>query len=388
MALVWNGWGALRLLVGIVAVVLAVVVFRARPSAFRNRVLAGALVTEGLAFACAGLLLMATEMRDAYGVIAVYMALHPAALFLYLAFAGTLASPLAAPLRPRAVRLALVGLAIASVFVVVARMPSFAVRVYPVWFADWEVLFGPDYLALFYLWVASALYTSLVALDAWRRAPQGSTERASGAAIALAFAGRDVLLSMFLVLTIVRLRYSALGGDQALDRIHLIGWPGVTLLFLATFAYGLLKRQLFDVDLHVRWTLKQSTVAAVFVGVFFVVSESVATFFSGRTGTYVGIAAAGLLLVALVPLQRMAERLATRAMPGVEPTDQYVAFRKLEVYRAAVEGGLEDGEISVKERTMLERLRSQLAIAPGDAAAIERDVRERLGLRAHPAAVS
>ncbi|HEV8359277.1 MAG TPA: hypothetical protein VGR28_02360, partial [Candidatus Thermoplasmatota archaeon] len=38
-------------------------------------------------------------------------------------------------------------------------------------------------------------------------------------------------------------------------------------------AYALLRHQLFDIDLKVKWTIKQSTVAGMFIGVFFIVSE-------------------------------------------------------------------------------------------------------------------
>ena len=67
--------------------------------------------------------------------------------------------------------------------------------------------------------------------------------------------------------------------------------------------------------------------------------------------------------------------LAAGAMPKVAPTTDYLAFRKLKVYRAAFESLYADEVISDKERAMLDRLRVKLAILPGDAIAVERDVR-------------
>ena len=46
-----------------------------------------------------------------------------------------------------------------------------------------------------------------------------------------------------------------------------------TLLAVPLIAYGILRAHLFDIDLRIRWTIKQSTVAAVFVAVFYLVAE-------------------------------------------------------------------------------------------------------------------
>ena len=56
-------------------------------------------------------------------------------------------------------------------------------------------------------------------------------------------------------------------------------------------------------------------------------------------------------------------------------TPEYLAFRKLEVYRAAFEGLNVDAQITDKERAMLEKLRIKLGIQPGDAQALEEDMR-------------
>ena len=63
-------------------------------------------------------------------------------------------------------------------------------------------------------------------------------------------------------------------------------------------------------------------------------------------------------------------------MPDVSPTPEYVAYRKLEAYRAAFQGLYADAAVSDKERATLDRLRIKLAIQPTDALAIETEVRE------------
>jgi hypothetical protein len=90
-------------------------------------------------------------------------------------------------------------------------------------------------------------------------------------------------------------------------------------------------------------------------------------------GYVFGAIAAGLLLLALHPLQRAAERIANAAMPNVNDTPAYVAFRKLEVYKTAVQSAAEGG-ITPKDRRTLDALRQRLGIDEADATSIEADV--------------
>ena len=85
-----------------------------------------------------------------------------------------------------------------------------------------------------------------------------------------------------------------------------------------------------------------------------------------------GLLAALAIVAALRPMQRFAKGVADRVMRGVEDTPAYLEVRKLEVYRAALEGAIQDGIITDKERAILARLRDQLAIPPEAADAVER----------------
>jgi hypothetical protein len=100
-----------------------------------------------------------------------------------------------------------------------------------------------------------------------------------------------------------------------------------TLFYVPLVAYDILRTQLFDIDLRIRWTIKQSTVAA-----------------------------------------------AVAAMPNTVNTPEYAAFRKMQVYEAAVAEALQGGGISQKERALLDRLRDSLGISSADAAAVEREL--------------
>jgi len=147
-----------------------------------------------------------------------------------------------------------------------------------------------------------------------------------------------------------------------------------TLIAVPVIAYGILRTQLFDIDLRIRWTLKQSTIAGIFFALMFLISEGASVFFSAELGNVAGLLAAAVVMFFLAPLQRFAERVAKRAMPNTKDTPEYVSYRKMKVYEAAVAEALQEGGISPKERSLLIRLRDSLGIPEHDAEAIEQDL--------------
>lgn len=76
---------------------------------------------------------------------------------------------------------------------------------------------------------------------------------------------------------------------------------------------------------------RRSTVAAVFG--FLVVGQLVSNYFNGQFGVLLGAIVAGLMLFGLDHIRHFAGRIAHAAMPSVSPTPEYLAYRKLEVYR-------------------------------------------------------
>ena len=146
-----------------------------------------------------------------------------------------------------------------------------------------------------------------------------------------------------------------------------------TLLAIPLIAYGILRTHLFDIDLRVRWTIKQSTLAAAVVAIMFVLSEGAERLLSTELGEGTGLLAAALVGFALTPLQRFAERVATAAMPNTQNTLEYTAFRKVQVYEEAIAEAQLEGGISQKERALLVRLRDSLGISESDGAAIEHE---------------
>ncbi len=109
----------------------------------------------------------------------------------------------------------------------------------------------------------------------------------------------------------------------------------------------------------------------------YLLSEGATQFLSSELGEISGLLAAALVIFFLAPLQRFAERVASVAMPNTRNTPEYEIFRKLQVYEAAIAEARQEGGISDKERSLLNRLRDSLGISESDAEAIERELQEK-----------
>lgn len=339
-------------------VAIAALVFFTQPSRLQNRLLSLALLFEVFA---------QTRMAVFYGLdpatldpglsSALSTVLWCAAWGFsasYVAFLGTVDTRWSRPLGTRGARIGLVGLvAIAWSFRLAAPEQTFSVN---------------------YLAGAVGLYGLLVAISYWRDAEPGTLRHRQAKAYAAAFGARDLLFVLLGTFTV----HELLGGEPAmfLGDPLLLWFPALgTILFAPLAAYGILTTQLFDIDLKIKWTLEKSTVAAIFVAVFFIVSEGAQVLFADFAGSeLLGVVAAGGLVFFLAPLQRLGEQVGDAAMPGVEDTETYREQRKREVYRASVEELLADGEVTAKERRMLGRLQEELGIAGGEASRIEADV--------------
>ena len=229
---------------------------------------------------------------------------------------------------------------------------------------------------------ASSLYVALAlafwfafgaSMNAWYLATGPARTRARS--FAIAFGVRDVLWGYTYLVAVRQLWVGTMAEmpDDPMDPIFVFYALG-TLLAVPLIAYGILRTQLFDIDLRIRWTIKQSTLAAAIVTIVYVLSEGASRLLSSELGSLAGLLAAGLVVFFLAPLQRFAERVASSAMPNTHNTPEYAAHRKLQVYEAAVAEALQGGGITKKERALLNRLRDTLGIAAVDAEALERDL--------------
>jgi len=230
---------------------------------------------------------------------------------------------------------------------------------------------------LLYLGLALVFWYALFAsIHAWRIA--SGAARARARSFAIAFGVRDICWSIAYggaILMIWFGEYHVVDPDASgpLYVVYALG----TLLAVPLIAYGILRTQLFDIDLRIRWTIKQSTLAGVVIAVIYAVSEIAEQMLSSELGNVAGVLAAAILVFFLAPLQRFADRVASAAMPNTRNTPEYTAFRKLQVYEAALTEALPGG-VSEKERAMLDRLRETLGISDIDAETLELELQKTM----------
>lgn len=216
-----------------------------------------------------------------------------------------------------------------------------------------------------FLLTVSYTYGLVATLVAWRTATTSLSRRRAGA-LSLAFGARDLAFGgVFL--------YASLFFDGTISSffiaVQLMAWA--LLVYVAMTAYGIAVYHLFDIELRLKWTLERGTMAAAFIAVFFVVSEGAATVLSDRLGTLAGLLGTGLLVFALAPLQRSAERLADAALPKVQDTPEYRAYRRLQIYGEAFAEARSAGAITPPGRLALEKLRQSLELSREEAAELE-----------------
>jgi len=360
----FNPIGTLALVALAMCWSLAVVVFRVSQAGSVARQLSLLLVVEGATLISTGYIdLFLTESAQSAawyaGFYRIEEIIHTAGDCLMLALyppflAAALRTRLVAPFGTRRARIVL--LILAAILAVVVLWGSLKI--------GGTIL----YVSLVLLF----LFALIASFDAWRTADGMMKSRAG--TFAIAFGARDVCWGFaygWATLVLWQGTYAIVepNASSAPYLVYLLG----TLLAVPLIAYGMLKTQLFDIDLKIQWTIRQSTVAAVFVAVFYLVTEGADRLFEAEFGSWAGLLASALLLLFLAPLQRFAERFAGAVMPNTSDTPEYAVYRKMQVYEAALADALPGG-ISDKERALLNHLRGSLGIAAADAEALERDL--------------
>ncbi|MGQ0536809.1 MAG: hypothetical protein ACT4PT_12155 [Methanobacteriota archaeon] len=370
MGLIWNPWGLLGLVAVVVCISAAWVVYGAAPRRALNRTLAVLLFLEGLLVtACDdGIGLFVSDASSYYGTAAVHSVLHIAFPFLYLGFLGVaLDTPLVGPLRHRAAwPILLSGLAAAEAFRV-ARPDLFIAGLAEPWFAPWGLLPGPGFVWTLRISALVSLFGLVATLDSWRRTPMGPG-KSRAKAYAAAFVFRDLY---WVVLLLLVLPYGDPYGSVFWGIVFTQSMPLLTIAFVGVLAYGVLKTQLFDIDLKVRFAVEKSTVVAAFAFAFLLASE-VAERALGFEGWAFGLGAAVAIGLVFRRVERLAGRFAGALLPGVRDTDEYRTVRKHEVYRAALDSALQDGVVTERERDVLATLATELGLSPAEVRTIER----------------
>jgi hypothetical protein len=361
-------------LLGVLAVFtcwsLAVVLFRLASTSAVPRMLAYLLLVEGMTLVSNGYvdMLLASPVRAQSGYASwlqfeeiVHTLGDCAMLALYPSFlAMALQTSLTRRFAHKSVRIALATVA-AVLFVAVFTTPL-------------EI----GATTLYFLVATLFSFALIVSIQAWRSAESASA-RARARSFTVAFGFRDICWTIAYggaIWEIFAGKYAITetsANDDLVATLNAVYACG-TLFYVPLIAYGILRTQLFDIDLRIRWTIKQSTIAAAVLAIVYLVSEGASRLLSAELGNVAGLFAAAVVVYFMAPLQRIAERVASAAMPNTVNTPEYAAFRKLQVYEAAVAEALQGDGISQRERALLNRLRESLGILPGDAAAVEREL--------------
>lgn len=362
---------------------LAWFVYRSRPERTQNRRLATQLVVEALvvSIAAGGVWLLTDAAAVRVLMLAAYVLVWPK-LWTYYAFLATLETPLAEPLRRRG-RL--------NALLAATLIAALSVPLWPGWYVGavgyWPAVDGlhpapgSGFLRMFWMWALMWLVGLSFSISALRNA-KSEIRRKQARAFLIAFGTRDIsFLGAVALLTVVPPTYA---------HFHwvLLLLPLTWLVYLPLVAYGMLKHQLFDIDLRVKRTVQRSTVLGAFAGAFFIGGETLEQILPIED-FILGLAAAAAVGLAFRPVQRGAMWLADRVMPGVANSADYLSERKYTVYRDAIEGALADGDISERERGILAKLRESLDIESEAARRIEAETaaaftRER-GMQPTPA---
>lgn len=368
----WD-WAALPGLVsGLVSWSLAFFVYRARPDRTQNRFLAAFLLFAGLAWASFhGVGTLSTSSAFVYGTGVFFNYAHVTAHLFHLLFVSTLPTPIARPFRSRWGRLVIFWVYWLIVLDLTLWRDQWIVGTVPAaaegtWFLEFGLHFAlltPLFMTLFLVGLAAAI-------DAYRRAGPG-VSRAQTRAYLMAFAVHDGGLALWTIWFMV---FGATASQATVERLTHWEPPLVNIWMVCFLAWGILKTQLFDIDLRVKIAFERSTVVSAFLVAFWVGGELVEALLPVGESLLWGLVAAGVVALAFRPLQRAAHRLANRVFTGVEPSDDYLGARKADVYRATIEGALEDGAVTTAERSMMDALRDNLGISVAEAQRIEREL--------------
>ena len=285
-----------------------------------------------------------------------------ALIAIYLPFIGmTLDSPLVALLKGERTRMAILvvgGLVALSMFL----LPD-----------DTREAFRTPFYVVICVVLA---WGFAAAVHSWYIA-KSEAKRARAKAFTLAFGIRDVLWTWaFTMNVVIFYGYVEHSGAWRWDSMVPFAYEVAVILYVPLVAYGMLRVQLFDIDLRIKRTLRRSTVAAAFVAAFFLVSELAGNYLSDQLGTVLGLLCTAALMFFLDPIQRVAERFSDAAMPGTQATPEYESYRKLQVYESAVQAALEGGGISERQRSVLNSLISSLGIDKQAAKQLEDDARK------------
>lgn len=362
MGLYWNPYAVIGSVGTLLGIGLAAFIFLMNPGRAQNRYLAlfMALLSTGMGVAVGWMFAsddVPTSMAfQAVGLVGYYMAV-PA----YLLFLGTLGTPITDWLRRPPVRFVLWAWMAAVPPLVLAGFDRIVGGIIEVPYAKFDSYWTSFGTRLFEVnAVLTATFGVAAAVVALVRAPPGTLTRIQARWYLAAFGFWEV--AQLTAFTLLEIAFAQATPSVALYTAAAgIIMPVALLVFILLLALAIFKAQLFDIDLKLKVGLRRSFIIAPFAVAFFVAAETLEGFVPFES-YWLGLAAAGVLSLAFVPLQRGAARLADRLMPGVDDTAAYRDARAQEIYQAALDAATQDGEVTIKEQAMLDRLAQEFGL--------------------------
>jgi hypothetical protein len=305
--LIWNPWGLFGIVAAAMCWTMALFVFRTRPDRTQNRRLAAMLAVEGVVTLFSP---SAAALAGSDATARVFFTIHVSALFvivpILLRFIATIETPLAAPLATRAGAVApwLYAFGGAVLFVI---SPGLFVRgFWRPWWGGRMFDVAPLGSVAYAVSGLAALYSLAVAVSAFRRAAPGAVARDRARRYAIAFGVRDTVV-LFATSVLPGIYGATHGGDiHPIDFAYVWAIQLTETVFVLLMAYGVLRSQLFDIDLRIATGVRRSTVAAVVLFAFFAAAELTERLVSETFGYVIGAFAAAALIFAHKPLERFA----------------------------------------------------------------------------------
>jgi hypothetical protein len=212
---------------------------------------------------------------------------------------------------------------------------------------------------------------------AYARAPPGSASRATLRGMFWTFVVRDVLWILYFLF----LWPSRQDGFEA--RTLWIA-PLITATFGLVLTYWALEGSILDFRRFLSSASVRSLVFGAYLLVFLVTQQVVQAFFAQALGFVAGAVATGLMLFAFRPIERFADRMASRT---IGPADDvtYLDRRKHDFYERAYATAYRELPIPPRRLARLDGFRKRLGLSAEEALAIELKAEALLARKAREA---
>lgn len=160
------------------------------------------------------------------------------------------------------------------------------------------------------------------------------------------------------------LQFLGTGGRNFVDGL------AIPLLF-----YGMARYQVLEIDLALRTGVRRGVVGSAMVFVLVGVEQVIQTFAAAPFGFSVGLGAAIVVGLLFAPLHRAADRVGDKLFPRAAKKEAYLRERRMELYRVALEGVLQDRQLDPRETRALSALRTRLAVTLQEHDLLEAELR-------------